>query len=91
MKRLSLKLVMIGVVAGSAVALARPVLNISAQRHPNLAAAQKLSSDAWDKVAAAQQANEGELGGHAQKAKELLEQVNAELKLAAEVSNANGH
>ena len=39
------------------------------------------------KVVAAQQANEWDLGGHAQKAKRLLDQVNNELKLAAETAN----
>ena len=36
-----------------------------------------------------EKANEWDLGGHAQKAKDLLEQVNQELKQAAETSNAN--
>lgn len=35
----------------------------------------------------AQKANEWDLGGHAQKAKELLDESNKELKLAAEASN----
>ena len=71
------------------IALAQPKENISKQRHPNLAAAQRLSQQAWDKVVAAQQANEWDLQGHAQRAKELLDQVNKELKLAAEASNRN--
>jgi len=37
----------------------------------------------------AQEANEFDLGGHAAKAKALLEQVNNELKLAAQQSNKN--
>jgi len=37
----------------------------------------------------AQQANEWDLAGHAAKAKQLLEEVNNELKLAAEQSNTN--
>lgn len=57
------------------------------KRHPNLAAAQRLSHQAWEKISAAQAANEFDLGGHAQKAKELLDQVNNELKLAAETAN----
>jgi len=36
---------------------------------------------------AAQRANEWDMGGHAQKAKDLLEQVNNELKQAAEAAN----
>jgi hypothetical protein len=56
-------------------------------RWPNLAAAQRLSQQAFDKIIAAQRANEWDMGGHAQKAKELLEQVNRELKEAAETAN----
>jgi hypothetical protein len=64
-----------------------PVRDINPARHPNLAAAQRLSHQAWERVTAAQGANEWDLGGHAQKAKELLDQVNIELKMAAEVAN----
>jgi hypothetical protein len=61
--------------------------NVNPARHPNLAAAQKLCRDAYDKLMAAQQANEYDMGGHAQKAKEHLEAANAEIKLAAEAAN----
>jgi hypothetical protein len=67
----------------------QPVENVNPQRHGNLAAAQRLSEKAYEKVVAAQQANEFDLGGHAKKAKELLEQVNQELKMAAETANQN--
>ena len=67
----------------------KPEKDISAKHHPNLAAAQKLSRQAWEKVVAAQKANEWDMNGHAQKAKELLDQVNSELKLAAESANQN--
>jgi hypothetical protein len=70
-------------------AFAKPAQNVSPARHPNIAAAQKLSVQAYEKVVAAQKANEYDMEGHAQKAKELLEQVNAELKLAAGAANAN--
>lgn len=56
-------------------------------RHPNLAAAQRLCEQAWERVSAAQQANEFDMEGHAQKAKNLLDEVNRELKLAAEAAN----
>ena len=70
------------------VALAgAPVDNISSHRHPNLAAAQRLSTQAYERISQAQQANEWDMGGHAAKAKELLDQVNRELKEAAEVAN----
>ena len=64
-----------------------PVENVSARRHPNLAAAQSLCREAYDKLVAAQVANQWDLGGHAEKAKALLEQANAEIKLAAEAAN----
>jgi hypothetical protein len=72
-------------------ALAKPADNVSPARHPNIAAAQRLSTQAYEKIVAAQKANEFDLGGHAQKAKDLLDQVNRELKEAAETSNAHGH
>lgn len=65
----------------------RPKEDISGRRHPNLAAAQRLVEQAWQRIVDAQKANEFDLGGHAQKAKEMLDGVNRELKLAAEVSN----
>jgi hypothetical protein len=71
----------------SAAFAAPPAEDISAKKHPNLAAAQRLSKDAWDKVVAAQKANEFDMGGHAQKAKDLLDQVNNELKMAAQDAN----
>jgi len=49
---------------------------------------QRLSQQAWDKIVAAQEANEWDMKGHAQKAKELLDQANKELKEAAEAANA---
>ena len=65
----------------------RPARNVSGRRHPNLAAAQRLSRQAWEKIMAAQKANEWDMQGHAQKAKELLDQVNEELKEAAGAAN----
>lgn len=65
-----------------------PVKNISGARHPHLRAAQNASTNAYNQVVQAQEANEWDLKGHAQKAKQLLEEVNNELKLAAEASNA---
>jgi hypothetical protein len=64
-----------------------PKKNISAGRHPNLAAAQRMCQNAYEKIVMAQQANEWDLQGHAQKAKGLLDEVNRELKQAAEASN----
>jgi len=65
----------------------KPAHNVSGKRHPNLAAAQRLSEQAFEKISAAQIANEFDMNGHAAKAKELLEQANKELKEAAEAAN----
>ncbi len=64
-----------------------PARNVSGGRHPNLAAAQRLSHQAYEKIIAAQQANEWDMAGHAQRAKDLLDQANNELKQAAEAAN----
>jgi hypothetical protein len=74
---------------GALGAAQRPVKNISAARHPNLAAAQRLCQQAWERILEAQKANEWDMAGHAQKAKNLLDQANKELKLAAEAANRN--
>ena len=88
MKRLILIVLVAVTVAavGTVYAYQAPKVNVG-KRHPNIEAAQKLCQEAWVKIAAAQKANEFDLGGHAQKAKEMLDQVNKELKLAAEVAN----
>jgi hypothetical protein len=67
-----------------------PVVNIDSHRHGNLAAAQSFIVQAYKKIEAAQHDNQGQLGGHAQKAKDLLTQADAELRLAANVSNSEG-
>jgi hypothetical protein len=73
-----------------ALALAqKPKTNVSSAKHPNLAAAQQLSLQAFNKVTAAQEANEWDMQGHAAKAKDLLNQANSELKLAAGAANKN--
>ena len=63
--------------------------NVSKTRHPNLAAAQTLIEKARDRVSAAQSANEFDMNGHAAKAKKLLDEAYAEIKLAAEAANRN--
>ncbi|HWW31900.1 MAG TPA: hypothetical protein VNY70_00910 [Steroidobacteraceae bacterium] len=70
-------------------ALAAPPVEDIGKRHPNLAAAQRLSHQAWERITAAQQANEWDMDGHAAKAKELLDKVNEELRMAAEAANKN--
>ncbi|MFK2931513.1 hypothetical protein [Dyella agri] len=79
----TLSLVAVAVFAG------QPVRDVSAHRHPNIAAAQRLTDQAYQRIAAAQQANEWDMDGHAAKAKDLLDQANRELKAAAEAANHN--
>ena len=79
------------VVSGGVAFAQRPARNVSAHKHPNIAAAQRLVTQAFDKISAAQRANEFDMGGHAAKAKELLEQANNELKEAALAANVNAH
>jgi hypothetical protein len=64
-----------------------PAMNVSKHRHPNLAAAQRLCDKADKRIHDAQQANEFDLGGHAVKAMQLLDEASAELKQAAGTSN----
>ena len=65
----------------------RPETDINPSRHENLAAAQHHVVQAYDKVVEAQKANKDQLGGHAEKAIQLLEQANHELKEAAEYAD----
>jgi F0F1-type ATP synthase membrane subunit b/b' len=82
-------MVAIGLLFGSLVyaQMKPPAENISGRRHPNLAAAQRLCDQAFEKIQAAQAANEFDMDGHAAKAKELLDQASRELKEAARAAN----
>lgn len=78
----------LGLQAASGSAFAQePVQNIDPSRHGNLAAAQDLARQAYDRLSLAQKENSNNLGGHADKAKELLRQVNIEIRLAADAAN----
>ena len=74
------------VFGGFALAQA-PVVNIDSHRHPNLAEAQHHLQQAFGKIDEAQRENKDELGGHAAKAKELIDAADRELKLAAEFAD----
>jgi hypothetical protein len=89
MKRIASVAMLAGlaVFATAAMAQQQPVRDVSGRHHPNLARAQHQVDMAYQSVIDAQRANEFDLGGHAQRAKELLDQANIELKKAAEVSN----
>ncbi|GLQ45219.1 hypothetical protein GCM10007862_02700 [Dyella lipolytica] len=88
MKRIATAAVIAGLaMTTAAIAQQMPVRDVSGRRHPNIAAAQRLVDQAYKRITDAQQANEFDLDGHAQRAKELLDQANQELKRAAEASN----
>jgi len=65
------------------------VLDIDSRIHPNLAQAQRHVVEANRFIAMAQKDNRYDMKGHAERARELLVQVNNELKAAAEAANAN--
>lgn len=81
--------VVLGALFLAGCASSPPAQNIDPGRHPYLARAQKLCADAFYRISAAQQANEFDMGGHAQKAKDLLVQAGDELKQAALTANSN--
>ncbi len=88
-KRISVSVAAALLLLSIAASAQKPARNVSARKHPNIAAAQRLSRQAFEKIIAAQKANEWDMEGHAQKAKDLLDQVNNELKQAAEAANVN--
>jgi hypothetical protein len=93
MKRLLIGSVLIAATLGAVASVSYaqpPEQDISSFRHGNLAAAQQLVAQAFDRMTAAQQANEYQLGGHAGRAKELLREASEEMKLAAIQANHNG-
>lgn len=80
-------LILLAVVAACAASAQVPVQNIDPQRHGNLAAAQRLVVQAFERLSDAQVANNYQLGGHVERAKDLLRQANEEIKMAAETAN----
>ena len=84
-----LAIVVLGLVFPVAMLAQKPVHNVSKSKHPNLAAAQHLVDQAFTRISDAQRANEWDINGHAAKAKDLLDQANKELRLAAEAANQN--
>jgi len=65
-----------------------PVVDIDKGRHPNLAEAPRLVVEANRYIHEAQKDNRYDMKGHAERARQLLVQVNQELKAAAEAANA---
>jgi hypothetical protein len=65
-----------------------PVEDIDKNHHPELAEAQHLVVEANHRIAEAQKDNKYDMKGHAEKARQLLAQVNQELRAAANAANA---
>lgn len=87
MKPLRLVLVALFLFCGARIGFAAEasVERVQALR-PNLANAYRLSLKAHAKVVAAEKADQWDAEGHAEKAKELLEQASEELRQAARAS-----
>ena len=83
--------VAIGLLAMGVAYAQRPETDIDPSRHSNLAEAQRHVVEAYNKTVEAQKANKEELGGHAEKAIQLLDQANHELKEAAEYADHHHH
>ena len=66
-----------------------PVVSVDPQRHGNLAAAQEALVQAYSRLSDAQRVNGSHLGGHAERAKELLSEADKEIMLAANQSYVN--
>jgi hypothetical protein len=66
-----------------------PMVNIG-KRHGNLRQAQGFLVESFEAIQQAQSANDYQLGGHAQRAKDLITQAAEELRMAANVSNREG-
>jgi predicted GNAT family acetyltransferase len=75
--------------AAVAVYAQTPAQNVSPAKHPNLAKAQSDLTLAFQKIVDAQKANEYDLGGHADKAKQLIQEASDHLKQAALAANQN--
>ena len=82
--------VLMALLLGGATLAQEPVQDINPKFHPNLAAAQKHVVEANTAIATAQKANKYDMKGHAEKARQLLVEVNNELKAAAEAANPGG-
>ena len=63
-------------------------MDINAQNHPNLAEAQKHIVEANRYLNMAQKDNRYDMKDHAEKARQLLQQANQEIKAAANTANA---
>ncbi len=74
----------LGLAAGATVGQA-------ARQHPNLTEAQQLMQQAYQKIVTAQKDNHYDMQGHAEKAKQLIQQAINELSQAAGADDRDRH
>ncbi len=79
MKRFILALI-VGLAVGAVAAVA-------AEKNPNITDAENFMSQALAKISDAQKANEFDMGGHAQKAKDLVTQAQGEMQQAESIAD----
>jgi len=83
-------LALVGALALAGLALAQaPTVNIG-ERHGNLRTAQEHIVQAYQLIGVAQQDNNSRLGGHAERARQLLIQADQELRMAANSADDHG-
>ena len=87
MKRIAYAVMIVGMALSATNAMAQSRVQVNPRRNPNIAQAQALINQAYQYILAAQRQNEFDMGGHAERAKELLDQANVELKRAAITAN----
>lgn len=74
-------------ICGGAILAQAPGVDVDANRHPELAEAQRHISEAYVAVEKSQEAHKDQLGGHGEKARDLLAQASREIKAAAEYAD----
>ena len=90
MKRIQTILTILASAAVVTLAVAQaPVASVDPSHHGSLAAAQHSIQAAFNSISAAQSDNNDHLGGHAQRAKELLREANDEISAAASVADGS--
>lgn len=76
-------LVLLAAVSALVYAATAPSVTVDRSRHGNLYSAQESVQAAWNSINTAQQDNNYHMGGHAEKAKDLLYQASQEIQYAA--------
>jgi hypothetical protein len=74
-------------VCGGVILAQAPGVDVDAHRHPDLADAQHHIQEAYGEIEKSQEAHKDQLGGHAEKARDLLAEASREVKAAAEYAD----